>query len=242
MPRAGRPAQPQPLDFRTTRPPYFTAASLARCHAVLQGTHDRCGLASVLRTLPMEIVQQICMAVREPIDDHAYHFMAHGDEHISGQLDLWLIVQRRHKRHDRVPSATRVVLQHAELPDSPRHTSSPSQQPVVTRMLGHYEGFSGRALLVRWTHRVESIGLELCEWPAACTADELRAPCIAEPSRRSSLRDRSRTTRPTLLCLSSLSHTSVLPLTCTPTLTLTRAQAGRRGQSPHARAATALSC
>ena len=115
----------------------------------------------------------ICLHVREPIDDgNAYHFAARSAAmstvygRSTWSIDLWLIVQRRHERHDRSPSAARVVLQLSELPDVPTAVTP----PLVTRILGHYEGFSGQALLVRWTHRVDADGLELSAWPAACTA------------------------------------------------------------------------
>lgn len=87
-------------------------------------------------------------------------------------LNLWLFV---HERHERSPTGTRIVVQYVD----------PSvARPLVIRILGHYEGFSSRNLLVRWTHRVECPDLVLCDWPAACTAEELHAPRIAMPTRR----------------------------------------------------------
>lgn len=194
--------------YQSVPPPVFSAASLSQCYTLLSGAHPRSS-TNLLQLLPVELLQQICLVVREPIDhENAYHFSAASAG--GGALNLWIIGQRRHERHDHVPSHTRVVLQHVELPDLPDPGAPPHKViflPVVTRMLGHYDGFCGRSLLVRWTHRVESAGLELREWPAACTAEELRAPRIPAPSRRISTRGRDDDdSNPLVLTLPRLPH------------------------------------
>ena len=208
--------------FQTTPRPHFTEASLARCYALLQGAHPRCGSRSVLSMLPPELLRQICLACRAPIDnDDAYHFSARGTDAVVGALDLWLIVQQRHDRHDRSPTPTRIVLQHVELPDLPSQAGASggaapaAQAPLVTRMLGHYEGFNSRHMLIRWTHRIEAAGIELCEWPAACTAAQLRAPPISPAPRSRPWKDTSEaaTASPCALVLPRLAHARQVPST-----------------------------
>ena len=196
------------FDFLRSQPPVFTAASMARCWTLLLGAHHRCGCDSILSKLPPELLEHICRQVREPIDEcSAFHFVASSNG--TSSLHLWLIV---HEHRLRSPTATRVILQHVELPPDGTPRGSVAALPVVVRMLGHYEGFSGRNLLIRWTHRVECPGLQLCDWPVACTAEELHAPRIVLPSRRTSAfrreADSDADANPLVLMLPRLSHSA----------------------------------
>lgn len=191
--------------YRDTPPPHFTARSIAACYTVLLGACSHAA-RNPLSKLPVELLKQICLEIRTPIDDgSAYHYVAQSSH---SMLSLWLICQHRHQRHDFSPSSTRIVLEHVELPDDPG-PGAERAVPLVTRILGHYQGFSGRNLLVRWTHRVEAQALELCDWPAACTAEELRAPRIAASPRRKSLKSDTRDdieANPLMLVLPQLPH------------------------------------
>lgn len=202
-------ARREAFDFYgSSQPPVFTAASMARCWTLLLGAHHRCGCDSILSKLPPELLEHICRQVREPIDEcSAFHFVASSNG--TSSLHLWLIV---HEHRLRSPTATRVILQHVELPPDGTPRGSVAALPVVVRMLGHYEGFSGRNLLIRWTHRVECPGLQLCDWPVACTAEELHAPRIVLPSRRTSAfrreADSDADANPLVLMLPRLSHSA----------------------------------
>ena len=184
--------------YRSRAPPCYAADSLARCYTLLQSTHPRMGGGSLLSKLPIELLRKICLDVREKIDDGKwYHFCADG---AVGMINLWFIIQRRHV------SQARIVLQHLELPDDGR-----PDPPLITRLLGHYAGFSGRNMLVRWTHKVEAAGIELSGWPVACTAEELHAPRLAAPPRHRSLaasthRVAAEDASPTSLTLPRLPH------------------------------------
>ena len=80
------------------------------------------------------------------------------------------------------------------------------------------DGFSNRNVLVRWTHRIEAAGLELCNWAAACTAEQLHAPRIAAPKerRRPLLREMVKgadVNNPLELVLPRLTHSRPVPTT-----------------------------
>ena len=160
--------------YESNDPPAFTATSLARCYAFLLGSHPRCGKFSLVQRLPHEIVCQICQHLRQPINDDGastYHFV---NTQGPTSLSLWMFV-RKHKM-------PRIVLQHVEVPEG--HSGFP---PLVTRFLGWYEGYtgaSGRTMLVKYSHKIETTGLALCDWPAACSAAELHATPIVEPPTR----------------------------------------------------------
>lgn len=178
--------------YAAAAPPGLTQHSISQCHALLLGARPtRSGCTTLLSRLPFELVRQICLLLRQPIDDgSAYHFTAptSSDIHFDslGSVSIWIFDQCRYARH--TPPGMRVVLQHTELPDLTLtlHPSLPPPAPLVTRLLGHTHGFTNRNVLVNWTHRVEASGNELSEWPAACTAEDLHAPPIVPPPRRRS--------------------------------------------------------
>lgn len=147
----------------------WSPESLARVRSFLLGTHNRAGVDSLVRKLPMDAIRKICEAIREPAVSY-HHFALRDRSHVTklGSIDLWVLLHGTHSPSGRrTLHSLRVVLQHvaAKVPGAVRN-------PVATRYFGCYDNYMKFVVEFDWTHKATGVNPAL---PPSTKAEAVHA-------------------------------------------------------------------